>query len=115
MHVEYVSERTETFLDLAMNVKNCEGLEQSFAQYVEEEILDKENKYRANEFGLQDARKSNRFESFPPVLQLQLKRFEYDFQRDGKYHLLHLPYLTNVLFYLNFPYFHLHISNSMSP
>ena len=22
------------------------------------------------------------FESFPPVLQLQLKRFEYDFQRD---------------------------------
>ena len=22
------------------------------------------------------------FDSFPPVLQLQLKRFEYDFQRD---------------------------------
>jgi ubiquitin carboxyl-terminal hydrolase 7 len=22
------------------------------------------------------------FESFPPVLQLQVKRFEYDFQRD---------------------------------
>ena len=32
--------------------------------------------------GLQDARKGVLFDSFPPVLQLQLKRFEYDFQRD---------------------------------
>ena len=31
---------------------------------------------------LQDARKGILFEDFPPVLQLQLKRFEYDFQRD---------------------------------
>lgn len=31
---------------------------------------------------LQDARKGVLFEDFPPVLQLQLKRFEYDFQRD---------------------------------
>lgn len=31
---------------------------------------------------LQDARKGVLFDSFPPVLQLQLKRFEYDFQRD---------------------------------
>lgn len=30
----------------------------------------------------QDARKGVLFDSFPPVLQLQLKRFEYDFQRD---------------------------------
>ena len=32
--------------------------------------------------GLQDARKGVLFGDFPPVLQLQLKRFEYDFQRD---------------------------------
>ena len=31
---------------------------------------------------LQDARKGVLFDDFPPVLQLQLKRFEYDFQRD---------------------------------
>ena len=31
---------------------------------------------------VQDARKGVLFDSFPPVLQLQLKRFEYDFQRD---------------------------------
>ena len=31
---------------------------------------------------LQDACKGVLFDDFPPVLQLQLKRFEYDFQRD---------------------------------
>jgi ubiquitin carboxyl-terminal hydrolase 7 len=31
---------------------------------------------------VQDARKGVLFDDFPPVLQLQLKRFEYDFQRD---------------------------------
>ena len=30
----------------------------------------------------QDARKGVLFIDFPPVLQLQLKRFEYDFMRD---------------------------------
>jgi hypothetical protein len=32
--------------------------------------------------GTQDARKGILFEGFPPVLQLQLKRFEYDFMKD---------------------------------
>ena len=36
------------------------------------------NIFRAEGFGLQDARKGCRFLDFPPVLQLQLKRFEYD-------------------------------------
>lgn len=31
---------------------------------------------------MQDARKGVLFDDFPPVLQLQLKRFEYDFRRD---------------------------------
>ncbi len=31
---------------------------------------------------LQDARKGILFEAFPPVLQLQLKRFEYDVMKD---------------------------------
>lgn len=33
-------------------------------------------------FGYQDAKKGVLFIDFPPVLQLQLKRFEYDFMRD---------------------------------
>lgn len=44
--------------------------------------MDGENKYMAEGHGLQDACKGVSFESFPPVLHLQLKRFEYDMQRD---------------------------------
>ena len=31
---------------------------------------------------MQDAKKGMLFDSFPPVLQIQLRRFEYDFVRD---------------------------------
>jgi hypothetical protein len=40
--------------------------------------------------GLQDARKGVLFESLPPVLQLQLKRFEYDFARDTMVKVTHM-------------------------
>ena len=82
IHVPYKSERVETYLDLAMNVKGCRGLKESFEQYVEVELLDKDNAYRAEQHGLQEARKGSRFLTFPPVLQLQLKRFEYNVERD---------------------------------
>lgn len=54
----------------------------SFEKYVEVEKLDGSNQYMAEGHGLQDARKGVWFQEFPPVLELQLKRFDYDFQRD---------------------------------
>lgn len=54
----------------------------SFADYCANETLDGENKYFAEGFGLQDARKGVIFKEFPPVLHLQMKRFEYDMERD---------------------------------
>lgn len=57
-----------------LQVKGCKTLTDSFAQYVEEELLDGDNKYRAEGHGLQVAKKGTRFLSLPPVLQLQLKR-----------------------------------------
>jgi ubiquitin carboxyl-terminal hydrolase 7 len=59
------------------------NLRESFQDYVAEETLDGENKYHTEDFGLQDAKKGISFLSFPPVLHLQLKRFEYDAQRDA--------------------------------
>ena len=59
------------------------NLYESFKDYVAVETLDGENKYEAEGFGLQDAKKGIIFQSFPPVLHLQLKRFEYDVQRDA--------------------------------
>ena len=50
---------------------------------MEEEYLEGDNKYYAEGFGFQNAKKGVRFVSFPPVLFLQLKRFEYDVFRDA--------------------------------
>ena len=54
----------------------------SFDKYVDVEKMEGENKYDAEGHGLQDAEKGVLFTDFPPVLQLHLKRFEYDYQRD---------------------------------
>ena len=47
------------------------------------EILDGDNQYEAPEHGKQDAKKFIRFKKFPPVLQVQVNRFDYDFERDA--------------------------------
>lgn len=57
-------------------------LRDSFRDYIAVEMMDGDNKYQAEGYGLQDAKKGIVFQSFPPVLQIQLKRFEYDIQRD---------------------------------
>ncbi|XP_047307163.1 ubiquitin C-terminal hydrolase 12-like isoform X2 [Impatiens glandulifera] len=82
INVEYKSTRKESFYDLQLDVKGCKDVYASFDKYVEVERLEGDNKYHAEQFGLQDARKGVLFLDFPPVLQLQLKRFEYDFMRD---------------------------------
>lgn len=68
------------------------NLYESFRDYVAVETLDGDNKYHAEGYGLQDAKKGIIFESFPPVLHIQLKRFEYDIQRDAMVKVRHLLY-----------------------
>ncbi|KAI9003728.1 hypothetical protein BC832DRAFT_621755 [Gaertneriomyces semiglobifer] len=81
--VPYESSRTEDFYDIQLNVKGCTDLRASFADYIAVETLDGDNKYMAEGYGLQDAKKGVIFTEFPPILHLQLKRFEYDFMRDA--------------------------------
>ena len=78
LHVDYESTRKEAFYDLSLNVKGCNNILKSFEQYIESETMEGENKYAAEGFGLQDAKKGCYFLELPPVLHLQLKRFEYD-------------------------------------
>ena len=66
-----------------MEVKKKKTLYNSFRDYVAVETPGGENKYDAKGFGLQDARKGITFQSFPPVLHLQLKRFCYDAKLDS--------------------------------
>uniref|UniRef100_A0A0D9XTG5 ubiquitinyl hydrolase 1 n=1 Tax=Leersia perrieri TaxID=77586 RepID=A0A0D9XTG5_9ORYZ len=82
INVDYKSNRKESFYDLQLDVKGCRDVYASFDKYVEVERLEGDNKYQAENHGLQDAKKGVLFLDFPPVLQLQLKRFEYDYMRD---------------------------------
>ncbi|KAK6204314.1 ubiquitin carboxyl-terminal hydrolase [Scheffersomyces amazonensis] len=83
VNVPYESSRVEDFWDIQLNVRGFKNLQESFKNYIEIEMLDGENRYQAgDDYGYQDAKKGVVFESFPPVLHLQLKRFEYDFMVD---------------------------------
>ncbi|RZC81910.1 hypothetical protein C5167_044485 [Papaver somniferum] len=83
INVDYKSTRKESFYDIQLDVKGCQDVYASFDKYVEVERLEGDNKYQAGqEHGLQDAKKGVLFIDFPPVLQLQLKRYEYDVMRD---------------------------------
>ncbi|KAL2825982.1 hypothetical protein BDW59DRAFT_145700 [Aspergillus cavernicola] len=84
INVDYESSRVEDFWDIQLNVRGNKTLDDSFNDYIQKETLEGENKYDAGSpYGLQDARKGEIFESFPPVLHLHLKRFEYDIHRDA--------------------------------
>lgn len=79
INVDYESSRVEDFWDIQLNVRGNKTLDDSFKDYIQVETLEGENKYEAGApYGLQDAKKGVIFESFPPVLHLHLKRFEYD-------------------------------------
>lgn len=80
--IEFESCREETFYDLSLDVKGCKDIVESFQRYTEVEVLDGENKYFAEGHGLQPAKKGCAFLSFPPVLHVQLKRWDYDPVRD---------------------------------
>lgn len=83
INVPYESSRVEDFWDVQLNVSGNKNLLESFQDYIQVEKLDGENQYFAgDQYKLQDANKGVIFMSFPNVLHLQLKRFEYDIQRD---------------------------------
>ena len=83
INVDYESSKIEDFWDIQLNVSGNKNLDDSFRDYIQVETMDGENRYFAEGFGLQDAKKGVIFESFPQVLHLQLKRFEYDVNRDA--------------------------------
>ncbi|KAK4159020.1 ubiquitin carboxyl-terminal hydrolase [Cladorrhinum sp. PSN259] len=83
INVPYESSRVEDFWDVQLNVSGNENLLDSFQDYIQVEKLDGENQYFAgDEYKLQDANKGVIFMGFPDVLHLQLKRFEYNIEKD---------------------------------
>jgi len=85
INVNFVSERIEDFIDLSLNVRGCKNLKESLEKYVKKENLDGDNKYMVDGHGLQDAVKGCIFSSFPTVLHVHLKQFEYDTLRNKNF------------------------------
>lgn len=83
LDVPYVSEMRECFFDISLTVSGLKGVLEAFAAYTQVEMMDGDNCVRADGYEeLQRAEKGAQFISLPPVLQLHLKRFDYDFSRD---------------------------------
>lgn len=80
--VDFESEKIEAFYDLQLQVAGCSSLHASLREFVKEQELTGPNRYntRREDLGRQDARRGARFKRLPPVLQMHLKRFDYDAQ-----------------------------------
>jgi ubiquitin carboxyl-terminal hydrolase 7 len=82
INVDYERSRKEDFWYIQLDVRNNRSLDDSFKDYIQVQTLDGEHKYDTGEpYKLQDAKMGIFFETFPPVLHLYLKRFEYDISR----------------------------------
>lgn len=82
LNVDFKSEKSDMFQDIILDVRGCADVYASFDRITAEDKFDGENQYECEGHGKQDAKFGDRFANFPPVLQLHLKRFEYDFDRD---------------------------------
>lgn len=85
--VDYKSSRTEEFYDIPLNLLGPDlkpldstDIKQCLRRFFEAEILEGENAYDAEKFGRQRASKGVRVVEWPPVLTLQLLRFQFDFE-----------------------------------
>ncbi|CAG8722751.1 6005_t:CDS:2, partial [Dentiscutata heterogama] len=78
VNVNFERSCIEDYYDILLEVKGHKTLSDSFMNYIREESCE----YQTETYGLQDAKKGVIFESFPPVLRIQLNRFEYDSQKD---------------------------------
>lgn len=78
-----VSSREEDFYDVSLTIKGKKSIDDSFKEFTEVEKLEGENAYHCEQCNSkQTAEKSIKFRSLPKILNLQLKRFEYDWDRD---------------------------------
>jgi ubiquitin carboxyl-terminal hydrolase 7 len=82
INVAYESSYIEDFWSIQLNVSGNKNIDESFRDYIKVGTMDGEYKYYTEGFGFQDAKKGVIFESFPQVLHIYLKRYEYDTNLD---------------------------------
>ncbi|CAF1165958.1 unnamed protein product [Adineta steineri] len=75
--------REEDFTLLSVDIRHSQNLKESLEQYVIGELLDGPNAYFCEKCNKKvDTVKRTCFKKLPPVLAIQLKRFDYDWERE---------------------------------
>ena len=76
----YVRERETSFVDLLLQVKGFQSVEESLMNMTVLEKLEGSNQYHCGNCNQKvDAYKGNKIRKFPPILMLSLNRYEYDY------------------------------------
>lgn len=75
--INFHSKKTETFLLLQLDMTNCNDLLQCLEKFLSVENMTDENKYELEDKTKHDAIRSILFERLPPILFINLKRFEF--------------------------------------
>lgn len=90
-HCGYKSARRDTYLDLQLTVKPfgemtaVKSVEEALEKYVQPEHLEGDNQYFCTQCDCKrDATKGLEFSSFPYLLTLQLKRFDFDWETERR-------------------------------
>eukprot|EP01116_Phalansterium_solitarium_P018807 TRINITY_DN5104_c0_g1_i3.p1 TRINITY_DN5104_c0_g1~~TRINITY_DN5104_c0_g1_i3.p1 ORF type:complete len:1258 (-),score=480.84 TRINITY_DN5104_c0_g1_i3:52-3825(-) len=85
MNCNRVSKREEDFYDVSLVIKGKKSIVDSLKEFCEVETMKDENAYHCERCASkQTAEKGIRFKSLPAVLNLQLKRFEYDWDNNQR-------------------------------
>jgi len=96
--------RTDTFQDLSLVIKPfgstrvVSSVQEALREFVKHETLEGDNQYHCMMCNAKkDAVKGLKISSLPLVLTLQLKRFDYDYQRDARIKLNHRVTFPDIL------------------
>ncbi|KAL6042819.1 Ubiquitin carboxyl-terminal hydrolase 47 [Balamuthia mandrillaris] len=100
----YQSSREDKYLDISLDIHNTSSLEQALDRFVTPEILSGTSQWRCSGCNnLVDAEKGLKPQTFPYVLMIQLKRFDYNWNTETRVKLNHyvqFPMILNVKKYL---------------
>eukprot|EP01006_Ploeotia_vitrea_P038009 TRINITY_DN66192_c8_g1_i3.p1 TRINITY_DN66192_c8_g1~~TRINITY_DN66192_c8_g1_i3.p1 ORF type:complete len:1232 (+),score=694.70 TRINITY_DN66192_c8_g1_i3:155-3850(+) len=82
---KFARERQDSFLDISVVIQNVATLNEALRNFVQPEMLVGDNQWRCSGCNEKvDAEKGLKFTSLPKVLTVHLKRFVYDFNKNGR-------------------------------
>ena len=79
----YVSERDEEFYAISLDIKNKKSIEEALDLFIKPDQLEGDNKYHCDKYDMKlSAQRRSYIKKLSNTVIINLKRFEYDFNRD---------------------------------